>query len=347
MRGGTPATEDFQARHEEGDRFKQESVYPLIASECEGIRHGPLHLLDLGTGTGMLAHSLKIRDGDSVTLVETQRELLGRAERAYSARGVNVQAIEGDVCHLHDEITRNSQDVVIASFVLNQVQYPEILPDLVSWYLRPGGLFIVVVPDEAYIREVTHLRTGKVTDPPGGVLEHTIGRLQFISMGYSVQFYARPNSYYLQLIERRGFNISEERIVDPSEKDIQHTPKALMIVGRKMEPVIGLDEKRIVTVVQDDVWTTDLRAVVLDEGRGHSWAFISEAPRRTDHAIPVDPSNQDIRALIEKSLSDDRRITIRQVYFRAANTKIRIVRFYDSQGRMIFAQTVRYDFNIS
>ena len=107
---------------------------------------GPLHVLDVGGGTGGFAVPLATR-GHRVTVVDPSPDALAALERRAREQGVaaNVRAIQGDLSGLLDVVPAGDADVVVAHGVLEYVDDPAGAVGAITAALRPGGLASVLV----------------------------------------------------------------------------------------------------------------------------------------------------------------------------------------------------------
>ncbi|CAN5147457.1 methyltransferase [soil metagenome] len=107
---------------------------------------GPLHILDLGGGTG--GASVRLAEaGHFVTVVDPSPDALASLERRAAERSVSdrVVAVLGDAADLSAHVEPGSCDLALCHGVLEHVDdYDEAL-DAVVTSLRPGGVASVVV----------------------------------------------------------------------------------------------------------------------------------------------------------------------------------------------------------
>jgi ubiquinone/menaquinone biosynthesis C-methylase UbiE len=99
----------------------------------------PPRVLDIGTGTGMLAGAFAAR-GAVVTGVDISPGMLGRARRKYGSRVNFIQA----PAHAPGDFEDNSFDVVTAGFVLHEMPADYRLRVLKEMKRLSGGFVVVL-----------------------------------------------------------------------------------------------------------------------------------------------------------------------------------------------------------
>lgn len=125
------------------------------------------HVLDVATGTGLIARPLQQRTGARVTGLDLTKGML-KSGRAQAQDDYARRLIEGDARHLpFDEETF---DGVTMSYLLRYVDDPQATLDHLVAHVRPGGFFGFIefhVPDPALLRGLWRLHTRLVL-PAGG-----------------------------------------------------------------------------------------------------------------------------------------------------------------------------------
>lgn len=317
-----------QERQEQEDQFKNRCLFPDFArrvSELASSRGRGLSLLDLGTGSGQLGRFLKEEDIKYAALVDTNPLILRKAVQTYSQRGVSVASFARSVTELLP-LRQGSLDVVIASFLFNQIKDFELAFDLTHSYLRPTGEFIVVVPDEAFIAVCSQTQPDKFGEIPSGVLHQIATTYYFRGADYQVPFIARPNTYYSSLMGMAGFLVKEFRVEDPFEPAFKNTPKALMLVGYKIPTIISAisaDRTLAQVRITNDV-LGELRLRAITKSENESWInLVTEDDEGQLVVLPFPTEEKYLGAFAKVS---------EIVYEDDATLLVRRVRLEDSRG---------------
>lgn len=106
------------------------------------IGHGGVDVLDIGCGEGSLARSL-MDSGHRVKAIELDRNA------AAMARDKGIDVFESSVESLNAVFSDQQFDVIIMSHVLEHLLQPVTTVEAVEKLLRPGGIFVCVVPNNA------------------------------------------------------------------------------------------------------------------------------------------------------------------------------------------------------
>jgi demethylmenaquinone methyltransferase/2-methoxy-6-polyprenyl-1,4-benzoquinol methylase len=94
-------------------------------------------VLDVATGTGMVAAELLARADCSVVGVDQSSEMLGQARRRFGSRGTEVELIEGQAESL--PFPDESFDALTVTYLLRYVEDPRATIAELARVLRPGG----------------------------------------------------------------------------------------------------------------------------------------------------------------------------------------------------------------
>ena len=110
---------------------------------------GPVSLLDAGTGDGMLAIAAARRHPDwRITAADVSASALEHARQRAADLGVSkIDFVEHDVTLPFDS---GPFDCVVALECLSEIEDDTAALGSLSAALRPGGLFVLNVPDEAW-----------------------------------------------------------------------------------------------------------------------------------------------------------------------------------------------------
>lgn len=126
-------------------------VWEALSRSLETCRHQvtesrPLHVLDLGGGTGGLAVRLA-EVGHRVTVVDPSPDALASLARRADEAGVSdqIRGIQGDSSDLLEVVDRGSADAVLCHGVLEVVDDPADALDAVVPVLPHGGLLSLLV----------------------------------------------------------------------------------------------------------------------------------------------------------------------------------------------------------
>ena len=229
----------WQIDHESEDEFKNGVVFPAIACEIRQSLGRGTQTLHIGVGSGQIAPHLAGLGIEAAYLVDTSEEMLEQAQVNFTSADIPAGTFHADATELLP-IEPGSIDVAIASFSLNQMPEPEIVFDLVDYYLKPQGTFIVVVPDESYPIALAD-DADKLSRTVEGVLDRTEAIFRLGKDGHSSTLYPRPNTDYHEWFTGSGFNvIGTTRLVDFDDDRLTATPKAALIVGQKVPEVMSV-----------------------------------------------------------------------------------------------------------
>lgn len=134
----------------------------------EALPHGPLRLVDLGSGGGLPALIVAVRRPDiSVTMIERRLTRADDLRRAVIGLGLSAEVVTGDVSAVADDVAagvRSAFDVVTArSFAA-----PPVTARWAAALVRPGGTVVVSAAppskDERWVQRSLD-RFGLVLDP--------------------------------------------------------------------------------------------------------------------------------------------------------------------------------------
>ena len=167
----------------------------------------PIHVLDLGAGTGTLAKRILVRlPESSVTCIDFSSKMVAVCERKLAPFGRRVQLVCADIAIWPPA---RSYDAVVAC---NTLVYKEL--DTGACYakytatLNPGGLFLnstVVQQDRAVPREVlANTRPGDASPPSRELLDFAQRARAISSFGEDSLAIAFPISEHLKLMTEAG-----------------------------------------------------------------------------------------------------------------------------------------------
>lgn len=152
-----------------------------------------LTVLDIGCGRGDNAQHLKARGMEVDGLTISDKELT--LARQFLRTGVLHNAENG----LPEVITRNLYDVVICSHVIEHICYPENLLRDVRTVLKPGGVFIVALPNIMHYRSRWQLIKGNFNYQESGIWDNT-----------HVKWYTLATA--MNLLSRNGFEVVDGNV---------------------------------------------------------------------------------------------------------------------------------------
>ena len=326
-----------QIDHEKSDRFKSHVIFPLVAQELTKISVGrELRILHIGEGSGQIASSLKDLQIKESILVDVNPDILKIAKKTFKREKIKTKSICRSATKLLP-IKKGSVDAVIAVFSLNQIENPEIFFDLASHYLAPHGRLIVVVPDEAYIAKLKE-KEGKLDENVEGVLDRKATKFHFTEGNFDVGFYARPNTDYTEWLGTSGFlSPQSSRLLDPFDKTVTFTPKAVMMVSRKMPARLGETNDGLVETVLDEVYKAKLNAVIVNEEEDYAGLLVETFKERSAVTIPF-PRSEELKQVIDISLSNKKQILVRHVVLRSSpdDREKHVFKIYHSAKRVAY-----------
>jgi SAM-dependent methyltransferase len=329
-----------QQAQEEGDRFKHEIVFPRVRDIVRHVteaRGKPIRLLDMGCGSGQIAGHLDVPWIENATLVDVNEAILHVANQRYVSRGVPTIVYRSDATELLP-IKPGSIDVALASFLLNQVPYPEGILALLNSYLAPTGRLVVIVPDEAFI---VRLPAEKLKEEVRGVVDVRETSYRFREAGLEAPFYHRPLTDYLKLLDIMGFQPWVERIEDPNEP-MEYTPKASLFVVGKIPKKIG-GRGHFVTTDSDTLSPATIRALLVRED--DPLAYVVCTTGATSDLLPIPVRNDKIATShIEKLvMSGDEGVPVlvRQVNLSSSVGGVGAAYQIFFQGKMIVDTRIR------
>lgn len=141
----------------------------LVAVAGEhGIDAGS-RVLDVATGTGLIARRLAQQTGAQVTGIDLTKAML-HAARAHTRDDHARRLVIGDARRL--PVVEDHFDAVTMSYLLRYVEDPQATLNHLVAHVRPGGLFAFIefhVPDQALLRGLWRLHTRLVL-PVGGAI---------------------------------------------------------------------------------------------------------------------------------------------------------------------------------
>jgi len=311
---------------ESTDGFKKQVVFPAVARELkETGRGGGIRVLHIGEGSGQISEFVADCGIVEAVLVDKESRILKVASDNFDLRGIPNRTILQDATHLLP-IKPGSMDVAVALFSLNQIKYPEVVFDLVSSYLRPGGRFIVCVPDEAFINRLAEV-DNKLDTKILGVLDRVQTGFLFRRQGLKVDFYARPNSDYLEYMNASGFiGIESYRLEDKQDGGLVKTPKAFLMVGRKMPVRMGDDKDNEVVIASDQVFGA--LPVALEAKEGFDYLKLNLQVEGGLRSIPL-PKSEKAKQILRLIFRD-----------KTPNIIVREIRMKSSEG------TTKYTYRI-
>ncbi|MCF8302641.1 MAG: bifunctional demethylmenaquinone methyltransferase/2-methoxy-6-polyprenyl-1,4-benzoquinol methylase UbiE [Bacteroidales bacterium] len=176
--------------------------------EC--LKHNPLHIMDLGTGTGDLALRIaKQAPSIHITGYDFSQPMLDIAlKKAREERAKNVEFIEGDAAQM--PFRDNSFDAITIAFAFRNMTFNN--PNRSSYLtemhrtLKPGGKLVIVEssqPKNLIIRKLHHLYLEHIVSGMGGWISGEKGAYHYLAYS-SKHFYSRPE--LKKLLEHHGFH---------------------------------------------------------------------------------------------------------------------------------------------
>ncbi|HEX8497021.1 MAG TPA: methyltransferase domain-containing protein [Actinomycetales bacterium] len=121
-------------------------VVHRVATDLAAERDQPLHVLDVGGGTGGMAVPLAGL-GHRVTVLDPSPDALASLARRAAESGVEhlVEAVQADAATLADVVPADSVDLVCCHGVLEYVDDPAAALATVAQVVRPGGTVSLLV----------------------------------------------------------------------------------------------------------------------------------------------------------------------------------------------------------
>lgn len=165
----------------------------LITWQAETQSTAPLHVVDLGGGTGGLAAGLA-RHGHRVTVVDPSADALASLDRraAEAGLGDRLTGVQGDATELVQLVGAGRADVVVCHNVLEYVDDPAEALSAIGTTLRSAGLLSLVVSQR-----------------PAAVLAHALAG--HLAGARAVLADARrfDRSMIINLVAQSGFEVAE------------------------------------------------------------------------------------------------------------------------------------------
>ncbi|HLT11379.1 MAG TPA: class I SAM-dependent methyltransferase [Micromonosporaceae bacterium] len=117
-------------------------IYRRLARDIAGFAPDGGHVLDVGTGPGvLLAELARIRPDLRLTGVDPSADMVDAARRNCAQYGERIVALEGDAARL--PLDDRSADVVVSSFSLHHWDDPAAAAPELARVLRPGGRVVI------------------------------------------------------------------------------------------------------------------------------------------------------------------------------------------------------------
>jgi len=182
----------------------------LITSAAYHVNPLAKELLDIGCGAGNYTLKMLERIPDmNCTLIDLSCPMLRKAkERIAPATKGNIEAIQNDI--LHQELTENSYDIVLAGAVMhhlrNDADWETVFSNIYR-ALKPGGSFWVsdlISQDHPALEAVFEEQYGKYLENLGGP-EYRKKVLDYIE----AEDTPRSVSFQLDLMRKVGFSYTE------------------------------------------------------------------------------------------------------------------------------------------
>lgn len=224
-----------QIKFEEADAFKKGVIYPLLVEEVKKM-YAPDGLITLHLGVGSGIEVCHIPNGviKQAILVDKNLEVLQVAQKKFANKNISVQSLANDVTE-DLPIQLGSVDFVVALFLLNQVEHFQLVIDNVQKYLRSGGKFLIVVPNDQFIIFCSNFRPDRLSESVDDISERKIVKYIFSGVDLQTNLYVRPNSDYPDAMRMAGFGIEmNEDLYDPFDDSIGNIPKGYLLIGRKL-----------------------------------------------------------------------------------------------------------------
>jgi SAM-dependent methyltransferase len=184
-----------------------EQILPLTREHIAGAKR----VLDIGTGEGQVARTVKDAGAESVIAIDRSTAMLEEAK----ARGGDITFLQADVANLPFDDA--SFDAVTTSLVLEHVEELDKSIREISRVLAPKGRFLLFInhpllqtPNSGWIDdhilEEQYWRIG-----PYLVEDKT---LEEVEAGVKIPFIHRPLSTYVNLLARAGLFVTQ--MVEPA-----------------------------------------------------------------------------------------------------------------------------------
>lgn len=165
----------------------------LLTWQAETGSTNPLHVVDLGGGTGGLAAGLAGR-GHRVTVVDPSADALAALDRraAEAGLGDRLTGVQGDAAELVQRIGAGQADVVVCHNVLEYVDDPAEALAAIGIILRPAGLLSLVVSQR-----------------PAAVLAHALAGHLGAARAVLADAHRFDRSMIINLVAQTGFDVAE------------------------------------------------------------------------------------------------------------------------------------------
>lgn len=164
------------------------------------IDHGSI-CLDVGCGNGSLGAALIEHKRCTVDGIDINSELLSSA----SGRGYRMTYRVNLNCEDHN--VKETYDCIICADILEHLVDPARLLIALGHLLRPGGCFVISMPNIAFIERRVALLVGQFNyDPRGGIMDKT--HLRFYTMKTARELCETAG---LNIIEFSGYNLVRKR----------------------------------------------------------------------------------------------------------------------------------------
>lgn len=138
------------------------------------------HCLDVGCSSGNLGSALRDSKGCSVDGIELNSQAAAVA-RSRGYDNVFVLDLNRDLASLPNESEK--YDVITCADVLEHLIAPEQVLERLSGLLKPGGIFVISLPNVAFLLNRLHLLLGNWDYKQYGILDRTHLRFYTIKTG--------------------------------------------------------------------------------------------------------------------------------------------------------------------
>lgn len=219
-----------------GDAYRTQIIYPWIFSHL-----GPLmgkRVLDLGCGNGSLCRLLA-NSGATVVGLDVSSEMISHAQRRSSQH--HIQYVAGDITILDMHFLHVFTDVV-SVFSLQDMPNPALACAKVYRRLAPGGVFLIVLEQEYYMRSIGHHATTKrVWTHAPETKSHDAVQLIYWNDGDCTYSFVRPLIYYERCLTKAGFTLHGPFALKPTTRLADSIfPSRIARDGNRLLKFVGL-----------------------------------------------------------------------------------------------------------
>lgn len=210
------------------------------------------HILDLGCGTGDLAHQLLLM-GCEVTGIDSSKQMIEEAKKKYTG----IKFVCADACYFE---MNEKYDAVFSNAVLHWIKEQDAVLENIFFHLKPGGRFIAELGAKGNVEKI-RMELKKVLKKHGFTKQAAISNWYFPSV-----------AEYANKLEEHGFEIHFIECYDRPTK-LKSTDNGIvdwleMFGSPFFEGVNEVDKMKILYEVQENlrdklyengVWMADYR----------------------------------------------------------------------------------------